>query len=54
MDKIIVSLDPVAADAYATTLFGLRPEELSSTVAAHRLGLGQMNLSKVRHLERIL
>ncbi|MBT8333038.1 MAG: DUF362 domain-containing protein, partial [Deltaproteobacteria bacterium] len=53
-DKVIASKDPVAADAYAATLFGLRPEELDSTVAAHRLGLGQMNLDKIRHLEQIL
>jgi uncharacterized protein (DUF362 family) len=54
MDKVIASTDPVAADAYATTLFGLNIEELTSTVAAHRLGLGQMDLSKVRHLEQTL
>jgi len=54
MDKVIASKDPVAADAYATTLFGLNPEELASTVEAHRLGLGQIDLSKIRHLELIL
>jgi uncharacterized protein (DUF362 family) len=53
-DTVIATVDPVAADAFATTLFGLRPEEISSTVAAHRMGLGQMDLAKVHLLERDL
>ncbi len=53
-DTVIASADPVAADAFATTLFGLRPEDISSTVAAHRMGLGQMDLGKVHLLERNL
>ncbi|MFH2091683.1 MAG: DUF362 domain-containing protein [Pseudomonadota bacterium] len=44
LDTIIGSQDPVAADAYATTLFGLTPDQIESTVHAHRAGLGQMNL----------
>jgi uncharacterized protein (DUF362 family) len=47
MDILIASSDAVAADAYATTLFNLKPEEIDSTVAAYRLGLGEMNLSKM-------
>lgn len=47
MDTVIASADPVAADAYATTLFGLQPEEIESTVAAHKLGLGEMNLKAI-------
>ncbi len=46
-DTVIASTDPVAADAYATTLFDLKPEEIESTVAAYQMGLGEMNLSKV-------
>jgi uncharacterized protein (DUF362 family) len=42
-DTIIATRDPVAADAYATLLFGLEPAEIDSTVAAHRLGLGEMD-----------
>lgn len=53
-DTVIATVDPVAADAFATTLFGLRPDEISSTVAAHRMGLGQMDLDKVHLLERDL
>ena len=46
-DTIIASADPVAADAYATTLFGLQPEEIESTVAAHRMGLGEIDLQRL-------
>jgi uncharacterized protein (DUF362 family) len=48
LHKVIASTDTVAADAYATTLFGLRPEEIAVTVAAHRRGLGEMDLRKIR------
>ena len=47
-DTLIATADPVAADAYATTLFGWEPERIESTVAAHRMGLGEINLSKMR------
>ncbi|MFN2356092.1 MAG: cytoplasmic protein, partial [Desulfopila sp.] len=52
IDTVIASADPVAADAYATTLFGLQPDEIRSTVAAHRMGLGEMDLNKmqIKHL----
>ena len=48
LNKVIASTDIVAADAYATTLFGLRPEDIAVTVAAHKRGLGEINLNKVR------
>ena len=48
VDTLIASADPVAADAYATTLFDMKPEELGSTVAAAKFGLGEMDLSKVK------
>ena len=51
LDTLIASADPVAADAYATTLFDMKPEELGSTVAAAKLGLGEMDLSKVKIVE---
>lgn len=47
LDTIMASPDPVAADAYATTLFGLRPEEIDSTRAAAEMGLGEMRLNKI-------
>ena len=48
LNKVIASTDIVAVDAYATTLFGLKPEEIAVTVAAHKRGLGEMNLNKVK------
>lgn len=47
-DTLVASADTVAADAYATTQFGMKPEELPSTVAGAKLGLGEMNLAKVK------
>ena len=46
LNTIIGSTDPVAADAYATTLFGLKPKVIESTVEAYKKGLGQMDLGK--------
>ena len=47
MDTLIASSDIVAADAYATTLFNLKPEQIDSTAAAYRSGLGEMDISKM-------
>lgn len=49
-DTLIASADPVAADAYATTLFDISPDAIDSTVAAHAMGLGEMDLTRVRIL----
>jgi uncharacterized protein (DUF362 family) len=51
LNKIIASTDIVAADAYATTLFDLKPEDISTTVTAYKRGLGEMNLSKIKTLK---
>jgi uncharacterized protein (DUF362 family) len=48
VNKVIASTDIVAADAYATTLFGLNPQEIAVTVTAYKRGLGEMNLSKIK------
>lgn len=52
-DTLVVTPDPVAADAYATTLFGMDPSDIDSTTAAYSMGLGEMaidkmNITKVR------
>ncbi len=47
-ETLIASPDMVAADAYATTLFGLKPEDVSTIVAAANRGLGVMDLKQVR------
>jgi uncharacterized protein (DUF362 family) len=46
-DTLIASPDIVAADAYATTLFRLAPEDIPTIVAAARRGLGVMDLKQV-------
>ena len=48
LDTLIASPDIVAADAYATTLFGLNPEQVPTVVVAARRGLGVMDLKQVR------
>ena len=48
LNKVIACRDTVAADAYATTFFGLNPSDISTTVTASKRGLGEMNLSKVK------
>ncbi|MDT8441765.1 MAG: DUF362 domain-containing protein [Desulfuromonadales bacterium] len=48
LDTLIASPDIVAADAYAATLFGLKPEQVPTIVAGARRGLGVMDLSRVR------
>ncbi len=48
LNKVIASTDIVAADAFATTLFGMKPADIPVTVAAFKRGLGEMNLDKIR------
>ena len=48
LNKLIASTDMVAADAYATGLFGMKPMEISITATAHKRGLGEIDLSKVK------
>jgi uncharacterized protein (DUF362 family) len=45
---IIASHDIVAADAYATTLFGLKPEVISYVKAGAARGLGTMDLKSIK------
>ncbi|QWV93140.1 DUF362 domain-containing protein [Geomonas oryzisoli] len=48
LNQVIASTDIVAADAYATTLFGLKPADIAVTRTAYQRGLGEMNLDKMR------
>jgi len=47
MDTVIASADVVAADAYATRLFDVKPEEIEYIVASAKRGLGTMDLASV-------
>ncbi|HAR95068.1 MAG TPA: cytoplasmic protein [Deltaproteobacteria bacterium] len=51
LNKVIASTDIVAADSYATTLFGMEPKDIPTTVAAYRRRLGEMDLRKVKILK---
>ncbi len=49
LNTLMASTDTVAIDAYATTtLFHMKPEEIESTQAAFQLGLGEMDLKKIK------
>jgi uncharacterized protein (DUF362 family) len=48
LHTLIASPDVVAADAYATTLFDKAPDSLETTRAAAAMGLGEMDLNKVK------
>jgi len=47
MDTVIVSPDIVAADSYATSLFGLQPTDIKYISAAAAMGLGRMDLNNL-------
>lgn len=46
-NQIIAAVDPVAADAFATTLFGLKPDDIGYIMHAHRLGVGEARLNRL-------
>ncbi len=51
-DELILSTDPVAADAYAATLFKKEPFEIGYIKIAHEMGLGCGDLKRVK-VERL-
>jgi uncharacterized protein (DUF362 family) len=48
IDTLIVSPDIVAADSYATTLFGLQPNDIAYIAAGAAMGLGRNDLQSLR------
>jgi uncharacterized protein (DUF362 family) len=48
LDTVIASPDIVAADAYASTLFGLQPTDLAYVNAGVAMGLGRSDLASLR------
>ncbi|MBU1172388.1 MAG: DUF362 domain-containing protein [Proteobacteria bacterium] len=46
MKSLIISLDPVAADAAAAKMFGMEPSDLSYISMAAAMGVGNMDLTK--------
>jgi len=54
LNTVAASTDQVAIDAYGTTLFGMKGDELGYVRMAHDRGLGEKDLSKVKILEHTL
>jgi uncharacterized protein (DUF362 family) len=50
-EKIILGLDPVACDAVATTLFGLKPFDIPFIRMAHDMGVGCGDLAAIKIVE---
>ncbi len=48
LDTIIASPDMVAADSYATTLFGMKGADIPYIEAASKMGLGQIDLQAIK------
>jgi uncharacterized protein (DUF362 family) len=47
LDTVIASPDVVAADSYATSLFGMKPEDLDYIVIGASMGLGRSDLQNL-------
>jgi uncharacterized protein (DUF362 family) len=48
LDTVIASPDIVAADSYASTLFGLQPDDLAYVRAGAEMGLGRSDLANLK------
>ena len=48
LDTLVASADIVACDAYSTTFFDMKPGEVDATKAAADLGLGEMDLNRIK------
>ena len=46
-NTVIAGVDPVAADAYAATLFGMKGDDLSYVRAGAAMGLGVKDLAQL-------
>jgi len=49
--EVIVAFDPVAADAYACSLFGVKPADVPYIVKAGALGVGESDATKLKIVE---
>jgi len=50
-DTVIASPDIVAADSCATTLFGLKGEDIDYVRIGHEMGLGELDWRKLAVIE---
>ncbi|MFO7553829.1 MAG: DUF362 domain-containing protein [Desulfobacterales bacterium] len=53
-NRLILSNDPVAADAKAATLFDFRPEDIGFIHLGNKWGLGTYEFQKIRHNKVII
>jgi len=47
LNTVVAGVDPVAVDAFGTTLLGMKPADLGSVRIGHQLRLGSMDLGKL-------
>ena len=47
-NTVIAGTDPVLCDAYAATLFGLKPESITHIAKAAKMGVGSLDISKAK------
>lgn len=47
LNTVVAGIDQVAVDAYGASLFGLKPSSVGHIAAAHRAGLGKIDLKQV-------
>lgn len=48
LDTVVVGTDPVAVDSFGATLFGMKGSDLGYVRIADKLGLGTMDLSRLK------
>ena len=51
LNRLAASADPVAADSYAASLFGLKGGDIGYIQHAYQMGFGEMDLTKVKVVE---
>lgn len=51
MGQVIAGTDPVAVDSYTATLFGYKGEDIGYIRAGNTMGLGEIDLSKVKMIK---
>ena len=47
---VLAGTDPVALDAFGTTLFGLKPSDIGHITKSYEAGRGEMDLSKIKFM----
>jgi len=50
-NKLIAGVNQVSVDAYGTTLFGKKPDEIGHIALAGKMGLGEIDLAKLKIAE---